>query len=534
MNVFVIKLQAADKMTLDKFFKLPFYNSNKAQASDQPQLQATGDGPLEVKRNSTDQRYLLLFCASTACWVIISIYAFVAGDKIAVDYSNILYHVEMHRVSDFLLFYLSEVSDVLAWDLILSVFLLGVFVALCRWATKVVIYLFIFLVFAVLILFYTLSFMVIYYYDASYLPVLIITIVTTIYLLALYVLKKTGMNMICKVIQESCKAIFAYPSTMCIAVLQFVLTLAAFSYFTAIFGFLYSIRNESFEEFLRNHTNPNDTDEDIGMWVEFKIMIGGSLPDNYRSVPGYIYLLHVINVLCFLWVFSFISGVGRMILTSTFATWYNNKSERRSPVTTVPRSITTILSYHLGTVAYATSIFSWIPMKKVICENSQDVLRKLRKQPIYILSCFTIILNFPLDALAVCAIHGQEFYESASESFKLQIQNIASYLAMNTISQIIIFFGSLLVPFISSICGGLYIHKNISWLQEEERAYEIANAIAMVTIVIPLFLSLTFFSTFHAASESIRLCYFEDSKFSQEGEMKLYEIQVDDFKEDDD
>lgn len=96
------------------------------------------------------------------------------------------------------------------------------------------------------------------------------------------------------------------------------------------------------------------------------------------------------------------------------------------------------------------------------------------------------------------------------------------------VSQVLIFLGSLTVPLVSAISGEIYVMHKREELMKSEYGWELINAISFVTVVVPFFVSFTFFTTFHAASETIRLCYFEDSKFSQEGEMKLYEIQVDD------
>lgn len=86
------------------------------------------------------------------------------------------------------------------------------------------------------------------------------------------------------------------------------------------------------------------------------------------------------------------------------------------------------------------------------------------------------------------------------------------------ISECVILLGSLLVPtlsFLAVLGYCVFCHNSEPEIK--------AAAVLMVTIV-SLLMSLSFFMTFRTATNTIRFCYLEDSKFNKESDVNLYEI----------
>lgn len=66
---------------------------------------------------------------------------------------------------------------------------------------------------------------------------------------------------------------------------------------------------------------------------------------NFSS-PAYIPLFHLINYCGFFWSTWFLMGMGRMVLTAAFATWYQTKDKSAIPLNLIPRCFFMIMRYN--------------------------------------------------------------------------------------------------------------------------------------------------------------------------------------------
>ena len=92
-------------------------------------------------------------------------------------------------------------------------------------------------------------------------------------------------------------------------------------------------------------------------------------------------------------------------------------------------------SYHAGTIAFASSLASIIPMFCIIWKHGRERARQMYKKPILLLSWLTVLVKFSFNALSMCAIHGKTFYTSAKDSYILLMKNPMSYLVINNVSR---------------------------------------------------------------------------------------------------
>lgn len=122
---------------------------------------------------------------------------------------------------------------------------------------------------------------------------------------------------------------FFFPTTLLFMLLQFILHIVVVVFSTMTYLFLKTIRlPENIEEI--NITS-----------AEYEK--GEVVLDDFGIVPGHIYFFHTVNLFGFLWATSFVMGLGRMVLTATFATWYSAKDKKLIPPGIIPNCLTEIV-----------------------------------------------------------------------------------------------------------------------------------------------------------------------------------------------
>ena len=90
--------------------------------------------------------------------------------------------------------------------LLLSTVLLATFVALFRWATKVLVYITIVAVTILIILLYALAICMQFYFEEfCWITTTAIIVSAIVYGMTMYAFAKIGVEVVCKVIKESCK-----------------------------------------------------------------------------------------------------------------------------------------------------------------------------------------------------------------------------------------------------------------------------------------------------------------------------------------
>ncbi|XP_014203333.1 choline transporter-like protein 1 [Copidosoma floridanum] len=511
-------------------------------AGEKSKQEPVWNGPLDTARTDTDVSFLALFATLMFVWLLVSVYAFVAGDVLQIHYSNNFRHREVLELSYYLYENLYRARYIVITFVTLTTLLLAGYVTLFRYATKALLLTTVFLMVLLLVVDYVFIGLYLANHDDYNYSFLLIDVAVSVALAAVvYAFKKIGTDMVCKVIKESCKAMFFFPSTLLFTFCQFLVHLCIVVYALAVCEFLRAIKvpDAGFEP--RIVPSWNDSGNSTSSEAYYDEMIDEAAPVAGTS-PVYVYVMHVINVVCFFWASSFIAGLGRMVLTAAFATWYHAKGDTSNnnssaggeagtnpagvPNATLLKCFAAILSYHSGTIAYASSMVSVITMVDVVRKYGRDALKKMYKRPVLLMSWLTVLVKFSYDALAMCAIHGSPYYDSAKDSYVLLMKNPMSYLAVNTVSECVIFIGLLLAPVLSICMAAVYVQLLVQ--TDHFIQPSVIFAAILMTVIISVLMSLTCFMVFRAASNTIRCCVLEDSKFNHEAEMKVYVIHVDD------
>ena len=94
----------------------------------------------------------------------------------------------------------------------------------------------------------------------------------------------------------------------------------------------------------------------------------------------------------------------------------------------------TFFRYHSGTIAYASSPVTFIPMIYIIYKHGRERWSEMYKKPVLILSWLIMLWNFSFDGLIMSAIHGTTFYKSAKESYILMMKNPKNFLTITAVS----------------------------------------------------------------------------------------------------
>ncbi|XP_001602800.2 CTL-like protein 2 isoform X2 [Nasonia vitripennis] len=501
---------------------------------EKPKQEATCIGPLQVRRDVTDFPYIVAFGVMLLVWLSVGIYAFCVGDSVFFHhFRHYTIHMEFVYMAAFFHEHINQASHIVIGFVAWSAFLLAAMAVLFRYTTKIFVWVTVGLS-AIMLL--TIWVFLIYGMEVHGFHVLdgllLLFFITIVYALLVYSIVQAGTKMVCKIIRESCKVMFFFPSTLALAAVQFSLQLLIAIFSGAVYMYLTSIRqfvlteatdiaNATDEDFTSEELN--ETDTSAHWFYEDEIF--------YRnfSTPAHVPMFHLINYCGFFWSTWFLMGAGRMVLTAAFATWYQTKDKSAIPLNLIPQCFMMIMRHHAGTLAYASSPITIVPMCIVAWKYGRDKLKEMYKRPVLMISWLTVALKFSFDAMTMTAINGHTFYKSAKESYILFMKHPVSYLAMNTVTEYVIVLGTILQPILSmfSVLGYISIFD----LSDYKRG--VAPTAVLVVSMIAMFMSITFFMVFRSAANTIRHCYQEDAKANHESEMNLYQVQVDDLSIDD-
>ncbi|KAL7306607.1 hypothetical protein TKK_0001292 [Trichogramma kaykai] len=223
-----------------------------------------------------------------------------------------------------------------------------------------------------------------------------------------YLLPTEWFHITDAVLKESCKAIMFYPTVSIVSALCYVLGICC-------------------------------------AYVTFATYI------NIEGIEGMgflTFLMHIINSLVGFWVVLFIVVFGQMVSSGAFATWYWHQHKSDIPKYTVFRCIKIISRYHLGTVAYSTSMFGAMSILYLLgmrLLNHEG--NKAGKIWLVLYHMVDAVVGRFMAAGAVlnCITNGQDFAESASRTLDNFESNIKKTLLATKIIEYVLILAYVLV-----------------------------------------------------------------------------------------
>ncbi|XP_050674068.1 choline transporter-like 2 isoform X2 [Leptidea sinapis] len=384
----------------------------------------------------------------------------------------------------------------------------------------------------------------------TWLVLLIALAIIFVILLLVVIFLRSRITIAIALIREGSKAVTAIKTTVLFPIFPWILQCGVIAYGVLVLMFLMSIGDSAF----RVVNFKNDTTCDCaGIYTEEgqecnpakfvsscrdTASVGGALPCSLASChftgvnnPNNIIYLHLVNLLGFFWMMSFISGVTDMMLASTFSTWYWTFRKKDLPFFTLTSGIYRTLRYHLGTVAFGALIIAIVQVIRVILEYIDRKVKKFDnpltrcimcccKCAFWCLESFLKFVN--KNAYIMCAVHGKNFCRSASDAFSLLMRNIVRVVVLDKVADFIFFLSKLLI----SVGVGFAVFYLLEW----NYVYEVTkgqrlhyNYVPAIILSVATYLvSTVFFNVYSMAVDTLFLCFLEDCERNDGSPEKPY------------
>ncbi|XP_015276283.1 PREDICTED: choline transporter-like protein 4 [Gekko japonicus] len=235
-----------------------------------------------------------------------------------------------------------------------------------------------------------------------------------------------------------------------------------------------------------------------------------------------IFNLQVYNVLGFLWCINFVLALGQCVLAGAFASYYWAFNKPNDiPACAVTSSFIRTLRYHSGSIAFGALILTIVQAIRIMLEYLDHKLKDLQNPVARCILCclkccfwclekFIKFLN--RNAYIMIAIYGKNFCTSAKNAFKLLMRNVVRVVVLDKITDLLLFFGTLLVVggvgVLSFFLFTGRIPLGVFQLQSSQLNY---YWLPILTVVVGAYLiAQGFFSVYSMCVDTLFLCFLED------------------------
>jgi choline transporter-like protein 2/4/5 len=340
------------------------------------------------------------------------------------------------------------------------------------------------------------------------------------------------IDLACQLIKESSKAVACIWSSLFFPVLPWLLHILVIIFAAAVLFSLQTITvpNYQIQEALDsasadscicppelNYVNNATCDPNI-FKTECKDVNGGACVtkgcyQTSATIPGQVYIYHLINALGFLWISFFVAAVRHMVLATTFATWYWTFNKRNIPSFTVLRSFWLTCRYHVGTLAFG-SLIMWIcDIVRILLKPIASVQNNgsISVQPAgFLRGCVDFLMSFlqyiNRNAYTMCAIHGKGFCRSAKDAFNLIMRNVVRVFVITNITDWLLRIAKYFIVALTVAFTMVY-YKN-----KDPQVVSSLEVPAIMALIGSYLITTVFLSVHKAAVDTVFLCFLEDSE----------------------
>lgn len=220
-------------------------------------------------------------------------------------------------------------------------------------------------------------------------------------------------------------------------------------------------------------------------------------------------------IFCLLWTAAFVSALGEIIIAMTVSTWYFTRDKKQVGSSTLFKSISQSMRYHIGTAAFGSFIISTIKLIRWMIAKAQKKAREVDSKVSQTLLCccqccmwcFEKILKFlNKNAYIQTAIFGTPFCRSAREAFSLIVRNAGKVASISYVSTLIMFVGKIFVSSLTT--AGAYIYMDY------ELGSSLYSAAGPCTIIffMSYFIGDMFLDIFDMSTSTVLQCFIADEE----------------------
>ncbi|XP_041867901.1 choline transporter-like protein 4 [Melanotaenia boesemani] len=368
----------------------------------------------------------------------------------------------------------------------------------------------------------------------TWLAFLIMVSVAEAIILLTIIFLRTRILIAIALIQESSKAIGHMMFTLLYPLITFALLLVCVAYWAATALYLATSGGPVYKVVALNSTGSacksiNGSDSCDPQTFT---------PSNYSSCPSAscifikyndeglfqknLFNLQIYNAIAFLWCVNFVIALGQCTLAGAFASYYwafNKPAD--IPMFPLCGSFIRSLRYHVGSLAFGALILTLVQIARIILEYI-DHKTRAAQNPVarFILCCmkcclwclekFIKFLN--RNAYIMIAIYGKNFCVSAKNAFKLLMRNIIRVVVLDKVTDVLLFFGKLLVVGGVGVLSFFFFSGRIQLPGNTFRSESLNYYwMPIITVVFGSYLiTHGFFSVYNMCVDTLFLCFLED------------------------
>ncbi|KAJ3311676.1 hypothetical protein HDV04_003821 [Boothiomyces sp. JEL0838] len=224
------------------------------------------------------------------------------------------------------------------------------------------------------------------------------------------------------------------------------------------------------------------------------------------------------HIFGFLWTLFFFSGINQVTVAGAIATWYWTMDKKKSLKFPVLRSFGRTLLYHLGSIAVGSLLIAIVEFIRIVLYEIQRRVKKTQnKFLIYLVACLQCCMKVVAmlvkfinkNAYIYLAITGKAFFKSAGEATSLIVKNALRTVAVDFVSDFILFISKLFVMGITGFLTYLYLTYWSSTLPNASSINYPFLTVVFVSIA-AFIVGTAFFSIYDMAINTIFLSFLID------------------------
>ncbi|KAM5167265.1 choline transporter-like protein 4 isoform 1-T1 [Callospermophilus lateralis] len=351
-------------------------------------------------------------------------------------------------------------------------------------------------------------------------------------LLLLLIFLRQRIRIAIALLKEASKAVGQMMSTMFYPLVTFVLLVICIAYWamTALYlatsgqpQYVYWVSNASAPgcENVPVNTSCDPMDQSMnyscpGLMCVFQSYASTGLAQ--RSL----FNLQIYGVLGLFWTLNWVLALGQCVLAGAFASFYWAFHKPRD-IPTFPLSSAFIrtLRYHTGSLAFGALILTIVQIARIILEYIDHKLRGAQNPMARCIMCcfkcclwclekFIKFLN--RNAYIMIAIYGKNFCVSAKNAFMLLMRNIVRVIVLDKVTDLLLFFGKLLVVGGVGVLSFFFFSGRIQGLGKDfENPHLNYYWLPIMTSILGAYVIASgFFTVFSMCVDTLFLCFLED------------------------
>uniref|UniRef100_A0ABI7YIN4 Choline transporter-like protein n=1 Tax=Felis catus TaxID=9685 RepID=A0ABI7YIN4_FELCA len=366
----------------------------------------------------------------------------------------------------------------------------------------------------------------------TWLVALIVLAVLEGILLLMLIFLRQRIRIAIALLKEASKAVGHMMSTMFYPLVTFVLLLICIVYWAMTALYLATSGQPQYVLWAPNASLPSC--EKVQMNTSCNPMaqpVNSSCPglmcifQSYSStglVQRSLFNLQIYGVLGLFWTLNWVLALGQCVLAGAFASFYWALDKRRDiPTFPLISAFIRTLRYHTGSLAFGALILTLVQIARVILEYIDNKLRGAQNPVARCIMCcfkcclwclekFIKFLN--RNAYIMIAIYGKNFCVSAKNAFMLLMRNIIRVVVLDKVTDLLLFFGKLLVVGGVGVLSFFFFTGRIQGLGTnfESPSLNYYWLPIMVSILGAYVIANGFFSVFGMCVDTLFLCFLED------------------------